>query len=87
MKACLGSFYGIFHPLQKLQTAFWPQTMDFVVVAITNQLPGIKFYPKNAAYFFSKIAITFEPDMLHNFYEHISIQQEILRKISPIGPF
>ena len=63
MKACLGSFYGISHPLQKLLTVFWPQTTDLAVAAITNQLPGTKFGLKNAAYFLVKIAITFEPDI------------------------
>ena len=58
--------------------------MYLAVAVITNPLPGIKYIPKNAAYFIAKIAITFEPDMLRNFYLHISIQQLSANKMGLI---
>ena len=57
------SFYSPDHPPEKLLTAFWPQITFLAVAGIPNQLPGIKFGPKNAAYFRAKTAITFEPDI------------------------
>ena len=57
------SFYSLCHPTDKLLTAFWSQTMYFPIAGIPSQLPSTKLGPKNAAYFWAKMAITFEPEI------------------------
>ena len=55
------SFYSSDHSPDKLPTAFCAQMTYLAVAGILNQPPGIKFSPKNAAYFRAKTAISYGP--------------------------